>query len=234
MKKLLLRAAALIMVMTLFAAAACAELKKGDQGEDVAELQRMLIEMGFLDDTADGAYGSNTESAVRLFQTYCGLKETGKADDTLLSMVFDLYATAFGVMEDDALAAAEHKDQYPAACAFEGKDEWKAVYCWRHADQGYLSGLIYRPGAPARLVSILTRRGCEKWLKAISVMFAEWEATLPAEERAAAAERRTAFETTSQGLLAGRLDDGSEESLLNAFVYLEEYGIELCHELYGE
>ena len=234
MKKMFLRAAALIVGMMLLSAAASAELRKGDRGEAVAELQRMLIELGFLDDTADGSFGSNTESAVRLFQAYCGLKETGKADDTLVSMVFDLYATAFGAVEDDALAAGDHRDQYPASCSFEGKDEWTAVYCWRHADQGYLSGLIYRPGAPARLVSILTRRGCEMWLKAISIMFAEWEANLPAEERAAAAERRTAFENTSQGLLNGRLDDGSEESLLNAFVYLEEYGIEMCHELYGK
>ena len=42
------------------------ELKKGDKGEEVRELQDKLIELGYLDGTADGVFGSKTEEAVIL------------------------------------------------------------------------------------------------------------------------------------------------------------------------
>ena len=234
MKKMYLRAAALVMGLLLLCAPVSAEIRKGDSGENVAELQRMLLELGFLEDEPDGSYGQKTEAAVKLFQTYCGLKADGRASDDLVAMVFDLYATAFGVMEGDGLSDAELKDRYPASCSFQSKDVWSAVYCWRHLDQGYLSSLIYRPGAPAKLERVLTKRGCELWMRAMSVMFAEWEASLPAEERNVVTDRRASFEAVAEELLGDRMDDSSDASLLNAYVYLEEYGIELCRELYGE
>ena len=43
-------------------------------------LQNRLIELGYLRDSADGAYGANTEEAVRSFQRNNGLPETGVAD----------------------------------------------------------------------------------------------------------------------------------------------------------
>lgn len=43
-------------------------LRKGSRGEDVKMLQGILRAYGLLADTIDGIFGSNTESAVRLFQ----------------------------------------------------------------------------------------------------------------------------------------------------------------------
>ena len=44
-------------------------LSRGSRGEAVRKLQSRLIELGYLDDDADGIFGPNTQYAVRLLQT---------------------------------------------------------------------------------------------------------------------------------------------------------------------
>ena len=48
-------------------------------GEEVAGLQSMLIDLGYLYDVADGIFGSNTQQAVLSFQASKGLNEDGIA-----------------------------------------------------------------------------------------------------------------------------------------------------------
>ncbi len=45
-------------------------LKKGDSGAATQRLQRRLIELGFLNDAADGHYGGNTEDAVKALESH--------------------------------------------------------------------------------------------------------------------------------------------------------------------
>lgn len=55
-------------------------LRRGDQGEDVRELQETLIALGFLGSGgADGDFGRMTEAAVMGFQTWAGLEADGEA-----------------------------------------------------------------------------------------------------------------------------------------------------------
>ncbi|MDB4539257.1 TIGR02594 family protein [Saprospiraceae bacterium] len=44
-------------------------LRLGDSSSDVKKLQIILIELDFLNDTADGVFGPNTDAALRAFQT---------------------------------------------------------------------------------------------------------------------------------------------------------------------
>jgi len=62
-------------------------LMKGDEGEDVAELQKMLIELGYdlgtygpKKDGVDGEFGKKTYEAVKNIQACAGLPETGEYD----------------------------------------------------------------------------------------------------------------------------------------------------------
>jgi len=49
------------------------ELKKGKNGDVVKAVQAKLIELGYLDDKADGSFGGKTQTAVELFETEQGL-----------------------------------------------------------------------------------------------------------------------------------------------------------------
>jgi len=60
---------------------AYATLSKGDKSDAVLELQNRLFELGFLLDDRDGAFGSKTQTAVKLFQQAAGLEATGIADN---------------------------------------------------------------------------------------------------------------------------------------------------------
>ncbi len=51
-------------------------------------LQNRLIELGYLNDDADGTYGANTEVAVREFQKNNGLQATGIADPYTQEMIY--------------------------------------------------------------------------------------------------------------------------------------------------
>lgn len=53
------------------------ELKNGEKGEDVAQLQRQLVTGGYLDSDPDGEFGSATTAAVRAWQRDLGVDDSG-------------------------------------------------------------------------------------------------------------------------------------------------------------
>ena len=63
-------------------------LVKGDRNDEVKALQERLVELGYLSDTADGIFGSNTESAIRAAQANGGLAQTGVADNEFQQFIF--------------------------------------------------------------------------------------------------------------------------------------------------
>lgn len=70
----------LVLAMLLASVSALAEgMQSGAKGENVTDLQKRLIELGFLTGKADGIFGKNTAQAVSAFQEYLirqGLRET--------------------------------------------------------------------------------------------------------------------------------------------------------------
>lgn len=75
-------------------------MKKGLNGEDVKRLQQALIDLGYLHDVADGAFGANTENAVVMFQAVNGLTADGLAG-----------AKTQEVLYSGAALSAEHAPQ---------------------------------------------------------------------------------------------------------------------------
>ena len=71
-------------------------LRKGDVGEDVAELQEKLIKLGYScgPDGADGDYGNNTFKAVKQFQKDNGLVQDGVAGPQTLKLIDSKLAPA--------------------------------------------------------------------------------------------------------------------------------------------
>lgn len=62
-------------------------LQKGDKNDEVKQMQTMLVEMGYLQGTPDGSFGSKTESAVKTYQEAMGLESTGIADVETLRLI---------------------------------------------------------------------------------------------------------------------------------------------------
>ncbi len=82
MKKIV---AVLICVLTIFSISvscyAMDTMAKGSRGDDVREVQEMLISLGYLGGEADGIFGPKTEAAVQAFQKDAGLDAAGVVDE---------------------------------------------------------------------------------------------------------------------------------------------------------
>ena len=78
MKRLLSLMLVLLFATLLPLQAAAAVLEVGSRGDDVAKVQRRLIQYGYMSGNADGRYGEKTRDAVKLFQQRNGLEADGK------------------------------------------------------------------------------------------------------------------------------------------------------------
>ena len=63
-------------------------LSKGDKSDEVLDMQNQLYMLGFLLDDRDGAFGTKTQTAVKMFQQAAGLEVTGIADNATLTAMF--------------------------------------------------------------------------------------------------------------------------------------------------
>lgn len=68
-------------------------LSPGDRGEAVVKLQQRLADLGYLQDTVDGAYGQNTRKAVEDFQASSGLSVDGIAGPATQKALFEQETT---------------------------------------------------------------------------------------------------------------------------------------------
>ena len=64
-------------------------LSKGSSGKEVKALQQVLTELKFLSGTADGEFGTKTETAVKACQKKNGFAETGTADASLQTLLYE-------------------------------------------------------------------------------------------------------------------------------------------------
>ena len=81
-----LLALCLCMAMTVPALALDpSTLYNGSRGEEVKALQQKLIDLGYLEGTADGIFGNKTEKAVRRFQWKNGMSADGLAGKKTLA-----------------------------------------------------------------------------------------------------------------------------------------------------
>ena len=68
-------------------------LQKGDSGDAVKEMQKMLISCGFSCGSSgvDGSFGGDTENALLAFQAFYGLEQDGKYGPTSKAKLFSIY-----------------------------------------------------------------------------------------------------------------------------------------------
>ena len=65
------------------------DLSRGSKGSDVKRLQTRLSNLYYLANGIDGIFGGNTESALKYFQKYNDLEQTGVADEATQLKLYD-------------------------------------------------------------------------------------------------------------------------------------------------
>lgn len=85
-------------------------LARGDEGQEVMELQQRLFELGYLADAADGKYGNKTTTAIKYFQMGHELTVSGIADSATQTLLFSDEA----MNQEDAAAAYQARQAQEA------------------------------------------------------------------------------------------------------------------------
>ncbi len=152
-------------------------LKRNSSGKAVAEIQQWLIDLGYLNDAADGKFGRKTEAAVKAFQKTIGVKQNGRLTDSQREQLMFLYYDVTGAMEGDGLDPEELKEMYPDGCSRTGDDAGQVDYCWRHQEAGHLMALMLKPGLPDKAAAQVAARAVDLWLKNIYALYDEWGET---------------------------------------------------------
>ena len=85
---------------------------------DVRALQQRLIDLGYLNGSADGAFGARSQAALKQFQAVHGLEATGLPDDETREVLFSDRATSLprrlrvGAKGDEVIALQEKLIRY--------------------------------------------------------------------------------------------------------------------------
>ena len=183
----------LLVLMFLFPASALADLRRGDRGEEVRQLQQMLWDTGFIFEEPDGVFGGNTEKAVKWFQEYALLEQTGVVDDRTID---SLYACWLRIMEENGYAVPGDEME-PQTAGFVpgynpyGEGDYPA-YCHRYTtEEGDEHTELC--GRHAEVAMDSTLSGVEKWTNALNELYQEWLELSLEEDRAAVASSQTFF-----------------------------------------
>ena len=198
----------LLALLLLISACAIAELRRGDSGEEVIVLQQMLWDTGFIFEAPDGAFGRNTEKAVKWFQEYALLEQTGVVDDRTADA---LYACWLRIIEENGYTVPDDEME-PQTAGFvpgynpdgdygddDGYDYGDyddygdyPVYCHHYTtEEGDEHTELC--GRHAEVAGDNTLPGVEKWTNALNELYQEWIELSLEEDRAAVASSQTFF-----------------------------------------
>ena len=228
-------ALALAVLMILTAAAAAADvypLKKGSKGDEVKALQEMLIDLGFLNDKADGIFGSKTEAAVEAWQAYRGAEQTGRMSEEAMTVLDDTWGRVMDVATEANVSEEELKDIFgEGCCPFEEDGVTHFEYCWRHYRVMGLADLLQAGGMPEVMENRVAERLQQLWLGYIPALFDEWEASLPDAQKYVAQEQHSNFDAALEEMRE-EWKTGGQSPLTAEALWLNEIGAGLCFDLY--
>ena len=150
---------ALAVLLTLaLTARAATVLEVGSSGSSVTEVQKKLIQWGYLTGSADGKYGEKTRAAVLAFQRKNGLAADGRVGPaTAAAMGVTLSGGSGGAVAASAsIISADHRLLSRLVYAeargesYKGQDAVAAVVLNRVASASFpntISGVIFQSGA---------------------------------------------------------------------------------------
>ena len=238
-RNILAGALAVLFLAICLCGTACADLKKGNKGDEVKDLQQKLIDLGLMTGTADGAFGKKTETAVKKLQKYWDMKQTGRVDDEFLMEVEDLWHLALGNGTESGVDPADLENPV-MSCAHNENADYGYDYCYRHDEGKALRDLLNPESGedvPEGLQKVILKRMKEYWLEQIRLTYDEWEQSLEPDKQIVAREQKELFEKDWAEMEAELAKTGGGEDKLQTLTlqaqWLELSGIEACFDLHG-
>lgn len=235
----------LLVLMFLFPASAMADLRRGDRGEEVRELQQMLWDTGFIFEEPDGVFGGNTEKAVKWFQKYALLEQTGVADDRTID---SLYACWLQIMEENGYAVPDDEMEPQTAGVAPGDNPYGdgddygedygdsygdyPAYCHRYTtDAG--DEHVELCSFHAQLNANQSLPGLEKWTYELNDLYKEWIDLSMEKDRAAVASSQAFFTLWLEQQRIVLEQQGGENVDDHIEALLRNQCVELCERVYA-
>ncbi len=169
----------LALALALLPCAALADMQRGSRGDDVIELQTLLQDTGWLFEEPDGVFGGHTEAALKQFQAFAGLPQTGVADDETVEALKRSWSSLFGRPYGGDPAYEAYTDPAPCRVLTDG-DTIVLDYCAEHMDLLERADTAYRTDDPAAWRSVT-----DMWAEAADALYAEWIECAAPEEKLA-------------------------------------------------
>ncbi len=233
------RIAAWILLLCLLQTTALADLKRGSSGEEVVQMQQQMIDIGVLQDEADGKFGRKTEQAVKELQGYFGMKKTGKANQAFLDELSIMWYT----MQEEEISSEQYSEEemeelhlacYPTETVVE--------YCPRHEFLHYLEGLLKVNGrtAPSGFQCRIYQRIAILGYREILTMYDVWEEKLTDSRKHIAREEKEKFVSGFESVFGNAENYKIEKPWLISLQTWEDMRnwimlslVNLCDDLYG-
>ena len=235
----------LLALLLLVPVCALAELRRGDSGEEVTALQQMLWDTGFIFEEPDGVFGGNTEKAVKWFQEYALLEQTGVVDDRTID---SLYACWLQIMEENGYTVPDDEMESQTAGFAPGYNPYGdgddygedygdsygdyPAYCHRYTtDSG--DEHVEMCGFHAQLAANQSLPGLEKWTNELNDLYKEWIDLSMEKDRAAVASSQAFFTLWLEQQRIVLEQQGVENVDDHIEALLRNQCVELCERVYA-
>ena len=229
----------LLALLLLVPVCALAELRRGDSGEEVTALQQMLWDTGFIFEEPDGVFGRNTEKAVKWFQEYANLEQSGIVDDRTLD---SLYACWLQIMEENGYAVPDDEMEPQTAGFVPGYNPYGddygdsygdyPAYCHRYTtDAG--DEHVELCSFHAQLAANQSLPGLEKWTNELNDLYKEWIDLSMEKDRAAVASSQAFFTLWLEQQRIALEQQGGENVDDHIEALLRNQCVELCERVYA-
>ncbi len=193
----------------------------------------MLIDLGFLEDKADGAFGSKTEAAVEEWQQYRRTEQTGEMTEAAMADLEETWGLVTDVATEANLTEEELINLFGEGCrSYTEKGVTHFEYCFRHYRAAGLANLLLTAGdMPETMRDKAAERLQQLWLRYIPELFGLWEASLPESQKYVPQQQREGFEFALESM---RAEWKAETAfpLVEEALWLNEVGAGLCSDLY--
>ena len=159
----------LVLALALAPVTALADLQRGDRGEEVRELQTLLLETGWLFEEPDGIFGRNTENALISFQNSAGLPATGRAGDDTMRALRQQWSNLHGAAYNDDPVYTP--DPGANGCRLHINEDGTLTldYCLEHTEM-----LAQEADLLAANTVDGARAACALWEAEIEAMYTNW------------------------------------------------------------